>query len=79
MKTAVKTESKFNQKVFIVCLFFIFLFTNHQAKAQWTPLASGVNDDLYGIYFLDSTKGYAVGWGSSAGAVVLKTTNGGEN
>ena len=79
MKTTVKIQFRFNQKISIVCLFFTLLFMNHQAIAQWTPLSSGVNDDLYSVHFQDSTKGYAVGWGSSAGAVALKTTDGGES
>jgi photosystem II stability/assembly factor-like uncharacterized protein len=46
---------------------------------QWTPIESGVSDNLYGTYFLDDDTGFAVGWGASSGAVALKTTNGGED
>jgi len=79
MKATVIIQLKFNQTVFIVCLLSTLLFANYQANAQWTQLSSGVNDDLYGVYFHDSANGYAVGWGSSAGGIALKTTDGGES
>ena len=47
--------------------------------ADWTMQQCDVQDHLYGIYFLDEDNGYAVGWGASDGAVILKTTDGGEN
>ena len=79
MKITVKIQSKFNQKVFIVCLFCTFLFANPQANDQWIPLSSGVYDDLYGVCFLDENTGFATGWGVSYGGVILKTVNGGAN
>jgi len=48
-------------------------------NAEWIHLNSGVNDNLYGVNFVDENFGYAVGWGASSGAVALKTIDGGEN
>ena len=49
------------------------------ADAQWTQQASGVNDNLYGVHLISPQTGFAVGWGSSSGAQVLRTLNGGES
>ncbi len=57
----------------ITCLF------STQLYAEWEEQDSGVNDNLYGVHFLTEETGYAVGWGASTGAVILKTTNGGED
>ena len=47
--------------------------------AEWELLSSGVGDNLYGVNFTDDNNGYVVGWGASTGAMVLKTTDAGEN
>jgi len=71
---------KVSTKAIIITAFIVLSsFINTQGGAQWIQQTSGVNDNLYGVYFHDSTNGYAVGWGSSAGAVALKTIDGGEN
>ena len=49
------------------------------SAAEWEHLTSGVTDHLYGIDFVTPGRGYAVGWGSSAGGVVVRTIDGGEN
>lgn len=43
--------------------------------AQWVPQNSGTTNFLTSVYFIDATKGYAVG----DSGIILKTTNGGEN
>jgi len=48
-------------------------------SAEWELLTSGVNDHLYGVHFTDEDNGYVVGWGASAGAMVLQTSNAGNN
>ena len=60
-------------------IFFVFITLMISLFSQWESQNSGVNDNIYGVHFLDENNGYAVGWGASAGGVALKTTNGGEN
>ncbi len=60
-------------------IFFAFIVMINSLFSQWESQDSGVNDNIYGVYFLDENIGFAVGWGASAGGVALKTTNGGEN
>ncbi len=62
-----------------IILFFIITMITLPLSADWTSLNTGVSDHLYGSYFIDSSTGYATGWGSSSGAVILKTTNSGQN
>ena len=42
-------------------------------EITWTPLVSGVNQNLHQIKFNDATNGFAVG----DNAIILKTLNGG--
>ncbi len=44
----------------------------------WELQASGTDDNLYAVDFLDAQHGYAVGYMSMVEGVVLKTTNGGQ-
>ncbi len=63
-------------KIIIIILLltaFTFLYS------EWEFLSSGVSDNLYGVNFTNDDNGYAVGWGTSSGAVVLKTTDAGSN
>ncbi|MCP4589234.1 MAG: hypothetical protein GY842_00680 [bacterium] len=46
------------------------------ALAQWISLPSGVTDDLFGVHFVDEQTGFAVGWGTGSGGVILRTTDG---
>ncbi len=57
----------------LILISFSFLY------ADWELLSSGVGDNLYGVNFTDNNNGYVVGWGTSSGAVVLKTTDAGAN
>lgn len=51
------------------------LFLSNNADAQWKKLVSGTTDNLYGIQFLNTNTGYAVGWNNDGS--FMKTTNGG--
>jgi len=62
-----------------IIIFFLFLLVSMFLCAEWELLSSGVNDNLYGVHFTDNNDGYVVGWGASAGAMVLQTTDAGEN
>jgi len=44
---------------------------------QWTPQVSGTTQNLYGVYFLDASNGWAVG-AVGTGRTIFRTTNGGE-
>lgn len=59
---------KNNYRILII---FISISTN--IFAQWHPLATGVTNDLYSVYFLDDDTGYVVG----DNGTILKTTDGG--
>ena len=63
----------------VVVLLVSGLLMAGSAAAEWTAQATGVGDDLYGMYCLTEDVGYATGWGSSSGGVVLNTTNGGDS
>ena len=62
---------------FVALFFLAALLPCQYAQAQWTSLPSGVTDDLFGVHFLDEQTGFAAGWGSASGGVILKTTDGG--
>ncbi|MEM7201529.1 MAG: YCF48-related protein [Planctomycetota bacterium] len=47
------------------------------AQQGWQPAPTGLPDNVYGFDFLDDQTGFAVAWGSSPGAVILATTDGG--
>ena len=55
-----------------------FVLVVSQARGEWTRHNSGVWDHLYSVFFLNADYGFAVGWGASEGAVILKTVDGGE-
>ena len=57
----------------------LIIATSALLNAEWELLTSGVNDNLYGVHFTDDNDGYVVGWGASAGAMVLQTTDAGES
>jgi len=61
--------------IIIIVILLIALYLN----AEWELLSSGVGDNLYGVHFTNDDDGYVVGWGASAGAMVLQTTDAGEN
>ena len=48
-------------------------------NAEWEYQDTGVNDNLYGTYFLDNNTGFSVGWGASSGGLALNTTNSGND
>ncbi|MCP4582178.1 MAG: T9SS type A sorting domain-containing protein [candidate division Zixibacteria bacterium] len=66
-------------RIAIVVLSIALLAISTDAEAEWTHLNSGVSDILYGVNFYNENIGSAVGWGASAGGVVVTTTDGGEN
>ena len=71
--TAIRVKQ---MKIMILILILTaFTFLN----ANWELLPSGVGDNLYGVHFTDDNNGYIVGWGTSAGAMVLQTSDAGEN
>ena len=59
-----------------LAMFFVFVSF---AEAEWTYLNSSISDILYGVNFYNENIGSAVGWGTSAGGVIVTTTDGGEN
>ncbi len=59
----------------VLVLLTVFLLSPAGALAGWDQLDSGVVDDLYDIHFVSNSTGYAVGWGTSYGGVILRTTN----
>ncbi len=44
---------------------------------EWQEHSTGVTDILYDICFVDEMLGFATGWGSSSGGVILRTIDGG--
>ncbi|PHN02608.1 YCF48-related protein [Flavilitoribacter nigricans] len=62
----------FNPKIILL---LSGLFFTHFAMAQWTPLPTNTNEDLYAIDFLDAMRGAAVGNNST----ILLTTDGGSS
>ena len=60
-------------------IIILIIATSALLNAEWELLTSGVNDNLYGVHFTDDNYGYVVGWGASAGAMVLQTTDAGES
>ena len=62
----------------VVALLVPGLLVAGSATAEWTSQATGVGDDLYGMYCLTEDVAYATGWGASSGGVVLTTVNGGD-
>lgn len=65
--------------VLLPILLIIIFSPVQQSFADWIRQETGVRDNLFDIFFLTESLGYSVGWGSSPGGVVLKTTDGGEN
>lgn len=63
----------------LCALFCAMMVVCFDAEAQWTAVDTGVEDDLYAVYFLDEFYGLATGWGASVGAVTIKTIDGGES
>ncbi|MCK5051353.1 MAG: T9SS type A sorting domain-containing protein [Candidatus Cloacimonetes bacterium] len=61
--------------IILILILTAFTFLN----AEWELLSSGIGDNLYGVHFTDDDNGYVVGWGASAGAMVLQTSDAGEN
>jgi len=58
-----------------VLIFLFFLFITKNINAQWTLQTSGVTQDLWSVFFVDSNTGFALGdYG-----LFMKTTDGGEN
>jgi photosystem II stability/assembly factor-like uncharacterized protein len=53
--------------------FFLVIFFNVSARAQWSPASSGTTNDLRGVFLLDSGVGYAVG----DTGTILKSTDAG--
>ncbi len=70
-----------NRKIFTKLLLCLFLTTPivNPIQAEWQAQNSPVSDYLYDAFCLNNQTAYATGWGVSAGAVMLKTTDGGEN
>jgi len=69
---------KNRQRAIPVLIFLmVFLMLPATARAGWDQLTSGVSDDLYDVHFVSGTTGFAAGWGTSYGGVILRTTNGG--
>lgn len=60
--------------IFAASLVFFTLFS-HQTYSQWFQQTSGVNSQLYSVFFVNPSTGFAAGDGGKA----LRTTNGGTN
>jgi len=58
-----------------IIISILILLTASYLNAEWELLSSGVSDNLYGVHFTNNDDGYVVGWGTSAGAMVLQTTD----
>ena len=61
-------------KKFVFLLLF-FLLINFQVPAQWKQQISGVNENLFSLYFINDQ----IGWVIGKNGTILKTTDGGSN
>jgi photosystem II stability/assembly factor-like uncharacterized protein len=69
-------------KRWAICLLSFILVTllaPDLLHAQWQRIESPVRDNLYDVYHRSDGTFFAVGWGSSAGAPILKSTDEGEH
>jgi len=65
-------------RAMITILFLpVILLLPVDGQASWNQMDSGVADNLYDIHFVDSSTGFAAGWGASYGGVILRTTTAG--
>ncbi len=72
-----KLKSLFTNIVARYLFVFVFTFCSSIALQgqSWTLQTSGTTQSLYGIYFIDVNKGWAVGYNGT----IIHTTNGGTN
>jgi photosystem II stability/assembly factor-like uncharacterized protein len=62
---------------FLIGLFIwgIIVLPLADSNAQWQPQSSSVQNDLFGVHFIDNSQGVVVG----QNATIIQTTNGGSN
>lgn len=60
-------------KKYLPLLVFLTLFSEAAISQNWLPQSSGTTNDLFSVFFTNSTTGYIVG----ASGTIRKTTNGG--
>lgn len=60
-------------KILLMMLLSLGQLSSAQAADNWVNQTSGTSENLFGVYFVDSNIGWAVG----TGGTILKTTNGG--
>ena len=60
---------------FIFTLLIIYISVNCYSQSGWFSQYSGTNQDLRGLYFINSQTGWAYGFLNN----IKKTTNGGIN
>jgi len=53
----------------------ILLLHSPFSSGQWSTQSSGIGQDIYSIFFIDTNYGWAVGWNGK----IVATTNGGAN
>ncbi|HGY55879.1 MAG TPA: T9SS type A sorting domain-containing protein [Caldithrix abyssi] len=63
---------------FISSLYLLFA-VHISLYAQWSIKTSGTNADLIDVHFINPTVGYACGYVSDAGGIIIKSNDGGEN
>jgi photosystem II stability/assembly factor-like uncharacterized protein len=61
-------------KITLIISVFVFFVSGSKSQTGWYQQNSGTLSDLYSVFFVDASTGYAVG-----DSAILKTTNGGSN
>ncbi len=58
-------------RIVTLCICSLISLLTSTANAQWNQLTTGSTKNLFGVHFMNERKGFATGWDSKSGVVLL--------